>query len=142
MTFYDRVQELCRKNNIKISNLVAELGMSTATPSNWKKSLPKGETVVTLAERFNVSTDYLLTGKQFYNYDFSGSGAMKVSDNTLNYSAIAQGNANSYVHVENGGKESPELSEMERELLDNFEKLPTKAKIEVLSTVYKLAEEN
>lgn len=140
MTFYDRVKGLCDRDNVKISNLAREMHLSASAPSNWRDgTYPKVETVIRLADRFNVSTDYLLRGDK---YDISTNETLKVCESSLNYSAIAQGNANSYVHVENGGNGQPELSEMEQELLDNFGKLSTKAKIEVLNTVYKLAGEN
>lgn len=65
MTFYEQLEKLCQKHNIKPSNVVEQLGMSKGTMSNWKKGgTPSGEAVVRFAKHFNVSTDYLLLGKE------------------------------------------------------------------------------
>lgn len=59
--FYDRLKELCKENNITLTNLVKELNMSSGNLSRWKNGgVPKGDTLSALAEYFKVSTDYLL----------------------------------------------------------------------------------
>lgn len=59
--FFDRVKELCDANGIKISNLLKELNMSPGNLTRWKNgTVPDGNTLVSLAKYFKVSTDYLL----------------------------------------------------------------------------------
>ena len=73
MTFYEQLEKLCQKHNIKPSNVVEQLGMSKGTMSNWKKGgTPSGEAVVRFAKHFNVSTDYLLGIEKNYPLDTSG----------------------------------------------------------------------
>lgn len=61
--FYYQLEKLCRQHNITPTAVTLELGLSKGTMSNWKKgATPNGEVVVRFAERFGVSTDYLLKG--------------------------------------------------------------------------------
>lgn len=63
-----RLKEICEKNNTSVSAMVQYLGMSKGVVTKWKNGcLPNGETIVKIAEYFNVSADYLLTGKISYN---------------------------------------------------------------------------
>ena len=61
MTFYDRVNELCRDRGISITALALALGFSKGTPSNWKTMTkpPRAENVKKVADYFGVSVDYL-----------------------------------------------------------------------------------
>ena len=62
--FFSQFEQLCQKNNISPTAVVQKLGMSKGTITNWKNGvIPNGETIIRLAEYFNVSTDYLLMGK-------------------------------------------------------------------------------
>lgn len=62
--FFDQLEYLCKKNNITVSGLAKQLGMSTGTIAKWKEgSIPNGETILKFSQYFNTSTDYLLTGK-------------------------------------------------------------------------------
>lgn len=62
--FYDQLEFLCKKNNIAVSGLIKKLGMSTGTVAKWKEGIiPNGETILKISEYFNISTDFLLTGK-------------------------------------------------------------------------------
>ena len=65
MFFYSQLENLCKTKGIKPSNLVESLGMSKGTMSNWKKGgTPNADAVVRIAEYFEVTTDYLLIGKE------------------------------------------------------------------------------
>ena len=64
MAFYDQLEKLCRAEGVTPTSVVLEAGMSKGTMSNWKKgAMPNGEAVVRFSERFGVSTDFLLLGK-------------------------------------------------------------------------------
>lgn len=59
--FYERLKILCDEKGITITNLVAELNMSSGNLSKWKRGkTPKSDTVKVLANYFDVSSDYLL----------------------------------------------------------------------------------
>lgn len=60
--FYERLKKLCDERGLALTNVVVnELHMSRGNLSRWKNgNVPKGDTLSTLAEYFEVSTDYLL----------------------------------------------------------------------------------
>lgn len=59
--FFDRLKELCETKGIRMSNLLKELNMSPGNITRWKNgTVPDGNTLVSLAKYFTVSTDYLL----------------------------------------------------------------------------------
>ena len=60
--FYERLKKLCDERGLALTNVVVnELHMSRGNLSRWKTgNVPKGDTLSTLAEYFEVSTDYLL----------------------------------------------------------------------------------
>lgn len=61
--FYTQLERLCQQNNIAMTTVVQKLGMSKSAVTSWKKGIiPTGETILKLAQYFNVSTDFLLTG--------------------------------------------------------------------------------
>lgn len=60
-----RMEELCKKQNITITALCGMLGISRASVSDYKMGRSRSlssDTVIKIAEYFNVSTDYLLRG--------------------------------------------------------------------------------
>lgn len=63
MTIVDRIQKLCDENNIKVRPLERSLGISTGTIGKWDTSSPSADRLYKIAEYFNVSMEWLLTGK-------------------------------------------------------------------------------
>ena len=63
--FYDIYKNLCISVGKSATAVAVELGISRGTVSNWKNSgaSPSGEILQKLADYFNVSVDYLLTGE-------------------------------------------------------------------------------
>lgn len=62
--FIDQLTNLCKRDNIKLSVLMKELGLSTGNIKRWKEGATvKSEILLKVAKYFNVSCDYLLTGK-------------------------------------------------------------------------------
>lgn len=58
---YERIEALCKEQNISIAKLEIECGFSNGIIQKWKiTSVPKADRVVAVAKYFNVSTDYLL----------------------------------------------------------------------------------
>lgn len=60
--FYDRFKELCNKRGISCNRAAIEMGLSNATPTQWKKKglTPKADTLAIIANYFGVTVDYLL----------------------------------------------------------------------------------
>ena len=57
---YDRLCELCRKNNTNPTVLSETVSGSRGNLRTWKKGNIKSGYLIAIADRFNVSTDYLL----------------------------------------------------------------------------------
>lgn len=63
-TFYDRIKKIADEKDIKLTNLMKELKLSTSMPTNWKNGqLPAVDTLLLLSNYFDVSLDFLLKGK-------------------------------------------------------------------------------
>lgn len=61
MLFWDQFYNLCCSVNKKPNTVCSELGFSSATSTHWKNgTMPKGDALLTLADYFNCSVDYLL----------------------------------------------------------------------------------
>ncbi len=61
--FYDKFKQLCFQKGVSCNKAAAEIGLSNATPTSWKKRglTPKGDTLTKIADYFEVTTDYLLS---------------------------------------------------------------------------------
>lgn len=57
---YQKIKELCKKNNISVYQLEKDLDLSTGSVSKWDKSIPRADTLLKVANYLNVSMDYLL----------------------------------------------------------------------------------
>lgn len=65
MTFYDRLDKECKKNNTTITGLLKTLGLSTNNVTRWREGKSSSFDVIPLlAEALKVSTDFLLLGKE------------------------------------------------------------------------------
>ena len=59
--FYDVLTNLCHLRGTSVTALLKDLGLSTSKGTAWKKgSTPTGDILLKIANRLNVSTDYLL----------------------------------------------------------------------------------
>lgn len=59
--FWNNFYEACLANGIKPTALVQELGLARASVTPWKNGkIPTGEALIKIANRLNVSVDYLL----------------------------------------------------------------------------------
>lgn len=58
------IKTLCQDNNISIGELEKQLGFSQGLISRWEKNSPSVDKVITVANFFQVSTDYLLGREQ------------------------------------------------------------------------------
>ena len=63
--FWQKYVELCEKNNVKPRAVASELNAAPATVTRWKNgSVPNRETLEKIANRFNVSVDYLTNDEE------------------------------------------------------------------------------
>ncbi len=64
---YQKIKDLCEKNNISVYRLEKELGLSTGSVSKWENSIPRADTLLKVANYFGVSIDCLIDMKEKRN---------------------------------------------------------------------------
>lgn len=64
----DRIRSLREKNNLTQEQMAKKIGISRGTYAHYEinKRRPDYETLIKIADLFNVSTDYLLKGEEHY----------------------------------------------------------------------------
>lgn len=69
MDFSERIEFLLKENNEKRVHLAEILGLPNQAFTNWKKrgNIPSATIVLQIAEHFNVSMEWLLTGQEAKN---------------------------------------------------------------------------
>lgn len=72
--FFDNFVRLCEQKEVKPSRALTEAGVPKSAYSYWRREAssgndakPTNQNAVKLAQYFNVSVDYLLTGEQKEN---------------------------------------------------------------------------
>lgn len=58
------IKELCKNKGISVNKLETDLGFGTGYVSKLGKSVPNVKKIKSIADYFNVSVDYLMTGKE------------------------------------------------------------------------------
>lgn len=59
--FWNQFYQLCKNVDLRPTALGSKLNISSGTINNWKNgTIPNGETLLKLADFFDVSVDYLL----------------------------------------------------------------------------------
>ncbi len=62
MSFYNNLEELCKKKKITLAALARELGLSNSATTYWKRgSIPKYETLKKIADYFEITIEELLS---------------------------------------------------------------------------------
>ena len=69
MDVYDRIKELCKKEGVTVKAMLESEGIvySSYYSSQQAKRLPGFPDLVSISRHFNVSLDYLATGKDKYD---------------------------------------------------------------------------
>jgi len=57
---YERISDLCKANGTSISKLCNDVTGSLGNTSTWKKGNVRNDYLIEIAERLNVSADYIL----------------------------------------------------------------------------------
>lgn len=63
MTLKDRIKELCEKNGVTMNKLESDCGFGRGYVSKLEKSTPNSQKLQKIADYFNISLDYLMTGE-------------------------------------------------------------------------------
>lgn len=64
MTLRERVKILCKEQKTSLNALETECGFAKGYASKLDKSTPNAENLRKIADFFNVSVDYLMTGEE------------------------------------------------------------------------------
>ncbi|MGO5051210.1 helix-turn-helix domain-containing protein [Lachnospiraceae bacterium LCP25S3_G4] len=86
---YEVFVELLQRFNVTAYKVAKETGISQTTFSNWKsgRSIPKADSLQKIADYFNVSVEYLMTGEEkncgdaYYLNDETAQIAQEIFDN-------------------------------------------------------------
>ena len=62
MDIVERIKDLCEQKNVKIKPLEESLGLSNGAIRQWNTKSPSCDRILKVAQYFNVSIEYLLTG--------------------------------------------------------------------------------
>lgn len=89
MGLKERIQELCKRDNVSMNKVETDLGFGKGYISKLGKSTPNTTKIQKLADYFNVSTDYLVTGedksglsdRKYYTNDETAEMADKIFHN-------------------------------------------------------------
>lgn len=65
MSLYERVESLILDNKLTFATVEQKLNFSNGSLKKWKTSIPSADKIIQFADFFNVSCDYLLTGKEY-----------------------------------------------------------------------------
>lgn len=68
MTLKERIKRLANSEGLSIPKLEEELGFGGGTISRWDKSAPSADKLSKIADRYNVTVDYLL-GRELNSKD-------------------------------------------------------------------------
>jgi len=130
--FFTQFKALCDKMNTTPTTVVKKLGYSSNKVTAWKHgSIPNLEVASKIAQYFNVSTDYLLTGEE------KNTAAMTIGDVKSNNGVIGVNNGR--VVFANGIERA--LSEEAAELLRLYDSLDVKRRMALLNKAFELDDE-
>jgi len=67
---YDVFKDLCKKKGVTPAEVSRATGVATSTLTEWKKGryVPKADKLAKIADYFNVSVEYLMTGEAHDGY--------------------------------------------------------------------------
>ena len=125
MTFYEKLEILCKNRGITITSLAKELGYSSSAGTTWKnsKGLPRNSTIKKITDYFEIPITY---------FSDEAVGVQTVCDN---HGIIGHNHAP--VTIINGSERK--LSEQEIALIDLFENLDVIKQDQLLSFAAELS---
>lgn len=145
--FWERFYNLCLQKNTKPNPVAKKIGISSGIVTKWKNedTLPNGETLLKIADYFDVSVDYLLGRENKKGIDIVAS---KVKDLTMeNYNektSVLVSDVEGW-NIKNTPTKNNDTelatSENEAELLAIYRSLSCRDRHELMSMVYKMQDE-
>lgn len=64
MEIVERIKALCKKKGTTMGTLEKELGLGNGSIRRWNERTPGADKILLIANRLEVTTDWLLTGKE------------------------------------------------------------------------------
>lgn len=64
MEIVERIKTLCKEKGTTMGTLEKELGLGNGSIRRWDEKVPGADKILLLANRLEVTTDWLLTGKE------------------------------------------------------------------------------
>ena len=138
--FYEQLRKACKSNHTSVTAVLKRIGLGTANGTYWKNgSAPSSDTVVQLAELLNVSTDYLLLGKD----DLNGNN---ISNSTIG--ALGNNSSGTVNPIPKEEKSENEeiymteqyVSDITKEIIKISESLPMRERVKLLGVIYDFEE--
>lgn len=133
---FNNIIELCNKKNITVSNLLLKFSTSKSAMTAWKKGNIYPDTLINLAEYFDISLDYLMTGKEEIKLTQNEQELLSIFRNLDDRNQIkAIGKIEDYVEIKNRQKRIgiqvarttdgiPIRQEVTPEILETIKNLP------------------
>lgn len=141
--FYQQLKGLCEENHIAVTSLIRELGISPSSANRWLEGAkPSVDSLMKIAERFDVSTDYLLYGgPRMHNALHAGKNIGKTAISDVSGPATFQWNEGGTVTVNNESGSS-NLSGIDAEFVKVFLGLDMLSKSKLFQMACEMAEAN
>lgn len=124
MDIYQKIKEVCQGCAISVSELERKIGVSTNSLCKWKTISPTVESLLKVADYFNVSLDYFV-GRTVSQTLISNTNEMVSNENVGSDNVT---NSNNFSPNDN-----QQLSEIEKSLLEGSKDLYAKQKIDVVN---------
>ncbi len=64
MGLYERIRDIAKTKGYSVNRLEQELGFARSSISKFNKNMPSAEKIQQIADRLDVSVDYILSGKE------------------------------------------------------------------------------
>ena len=129
-SFWNVFENLCNKKGQRPNPVGKEIGVASSTIAKWKSgTIPNGDTLIQIADYFDVSVDYLLGRTDNPN-------SIHQDNNSGNIINGSNGN-NSPLTVQND-----EPTEMEKEISSILSGMSYRERTELMCLIYKFVDEH
>lgn len=129
--FFEQLSRACELHDTSVTAVAAKLGISKSNVTNWKNgTMPNSDVVVRLSELLDVSTDYLLLGKEETAISNSNVGAVGNNSNgvvTINESAASS--------------QKGSTDEINSEVLRILCELPLRERLKLVTMIYEFEDD-
>lgn len=129
--FFEQLSRACELRDTSVTAVAAKLGISKSNVTNWKNgTMPNSDVVVRLSELLDVSTDYLLLGKEETAISNSNVGAVGNNSNgvvTINESAASS--------------QKGSTDEINSEVLRILCELPLRERLKLVTMIYEFEDD-